>query len=319
MSHLPLSKVDLNLLVVLDVLLRERSVARTANSLNVTPSAVSHALRRLRDLFGNELLIRDGRRMVPTSRGLQLQESLPAALKQIGSLLAVPVPFDPSTSDRSFLLAAPDFIQILMPCLIKQVRQLAPKVRIELIPNASSSVQSTLKGEVDVLLAPSAAGQEGLKGLKLGSWPWAVFGRRGHPAFSDWSIDSWAAYPHLQVRASTLARQGPIDEETFRRGIKREIGAVVPHFLIAAPVLAQTDFLLSVPTIAMLRSAQEHQLEYHPLPLELQPLELSLFTSATSGDEPAIRWFLQRVEAACQTLRTFNQTTRSSKHRGYQP
>ena len=74
MSSPPLSKIDLNLLVVLDILLREKSVARTADRLNLTPSAVSHALKRLRLLFGNELLVRDGRRMVPTARGESLAE-----------------------------------------------------------------------------------------------------------------------------------------------------------------------------------------------------------------------------------------------------
>jgi hypothetical protein len=75
MSAAPLSKIDLNLLVVLDVLLREKSVARTADRLNLTSSAVSHALKRLRVLFGNELLVRDGRRMVPTARAESLRSS----------------------------------------------------------------------------------------------------------------------------------------------------------------------------------------------------------------------------------------------------
>ncbi|MFT7461012.1 MAG: DNA-binding transcriptional LysR family regulator, partial [Planctomycetota bacterium] len=111
----PLSKIDLNLLVVLNVLLREKSVGRTAERLNLTPSAVSHSLKRLRLLFENELLVRDGRRMVPTARGLSLAQTLPSLLSQVEKTLAAPEPFDPSISTRSFRLAAPDFVSSLLP------------------------------------------------------------------------------------------------------------------------------------------------------------------------------------------------------------
>ena len=97
-QNIDLSRVDLNLLVVLDVLLRERSVAQAAAKLNLTPSAISHALRRLRDLFQNELLVRDGRRMVPTKRAIELSDTLPRVLNQVARTLSNPAPFDPSVA-----------------------------------------------------------------------------------------------------------------------------------------------------------------------------------------------------------------------------
>ena len=128
MTAPPLSKIDLNLLVVLDVLLREQSVSRTAARLNLTSSAVSHALKRLRMLFDNELLVRDGRRMVPTDRGQSLAEVLPPLLAQVEHALAKPNPFDPATSTRSFRLAAPDFMSSLLPHLLNQITKEALSV-----------------------------------------------------------------------------------------------------------------------------------------------------------------------------------------------
>ena len=110
MNSVQLRGIDLNLLVVLEVLLRERSVTQAADRLDLTPSAVSHALRRLRDLFDDELLLRDGRRMRPTVRAEALAETLPRVLDQVARTIAAPEPFTPATSTRTFRLAAPDFV-----------------------------------------------------------------------------------------------------------------------------------------------------------------------------------------------------------------
>ena len=104
----PLNRVYLNLLVVLEVLLRLRSVSRAADELNLTASAVSHALNRLRETFGNELLVRDGRQMKPTERAEQLADSLPKLIDQITRLLEQPEPFEPKASNRIFQLAVKD-------------------------------------------------------------------------------------------------------------------------------------------------------------------------------------------------------------------
>ena len=108
MNSIPLRDVDLNLLVILDILLQERSVSRSAQRLHLTPSSVSHALGRLRKLFDDELLIRDGRRMNPTVRGQELSTSLPRVLRHLADTLANPKAFDFAHSNRTFRLVAPD-------------------------------------------------------------------------------------------------------------------------------------------------------------------------------------------------------------------
>lgn len=301
-SEIHLRDVDLNLLVVLDVLLRQRSVTRAAERLHVTRSAVSHALGRLREVFGDELLVRDGRQMRPTVRAEGLAETLPRVLKQLERALAGPEPFRPEQSTRTFRLAAPDFIAPLVPQLLQDVGKAAPAVRVELAPFSRGVIRELAEGRYDALIAPSATKHEGLRGEVLGTWPWAVYGRRGHPAFGAWSLEAWAAYPHLQVRTTVLRGKGPIAHRAAQHGIERVVGAVVPQFTMAAPILAQTDLLLTVPSVIMPRPAAVYGLERHEPPLDLPRMGLSLFRSAAVGDEPGVRWFLERVAAAAGGL-----------------
>ena len=302
MSEIHLRQIDLNLLVVLDVLLRERSVSRAAVRLHVTRSAVSHSLGRLREVFGDELLVRDGRRMRPTVRAEGLAETLPRVLQQLECALAGPEPFRPEASTRTFRLAAPDFIAPLVPHLLEDVGKVAPGVRVELAPFSPRAIPDLAEGRYDALMAPSAMQHEGLRSEALGTWPWAVYGRKGHPAFDDWSLQAWSAYPHLQVRTTVLRGKGPIDLRAAERGIDRVVGAVVPHFTMAAPILAQTDLLLTVPSLILSRAAGVYDLERREVPLDLPRMGLSLFRSAAAGDEPGVRWFLERIVAAFDRL-----------------
>lgn len=303
MNVIQLREVDLNLLVILDALLEERSVSRAATRLHLTPSAVSHALKRLRLLFDDELLLRDGRLMRPTARADQLAESLPKLLAQLSLVIEPPEPFDAATSTRVFRLSAPDFIAPLMPQLLREVHGLAPGVTVELTAYTSAAVGDLVNGHLDALVANSTVSGEELRATRLSTWPWAVFARADHPAFDEWTIDAWSMHPHLQVRTSMLEGSGPTSKRAAELGVSRTVRAVVPHFSMAAPILAETDLLLTVPTVAMVSTAEAYGLEQRPVPFDLPPLELSLFRSAAGGEEPGVRWFRQRITAAFSSER----------------
>lgn len=304
MAHIPLSRIDLNLLVVLDVLLREQSVSRAADQLNLTSSAVSHALKRLRVLFDNELLVRDGRAMLPTARGRALAEALPSLMSHIERTLAPAEVFDPKTSSRAFRLVAPDFVMPLILGLLEKIGQEAPGISVELVPVTPAAIAEMKQGRCDALVAPNGLRDEGIRGRPIGSWPWAVFGRKGHAAFKDWSLSSWAMYPHLKIRAAGPDGKGPVERMAEKFGLERKIGAIVPHFSVAASALAQTDMLLTVPTVALQDAAEIYELEQRVVPFELPPLGLSLYHNATTGDEPDIRWFLECVKNTFAELST---------------
>ena len=299
MEPLPLRDIDLNLLVILDVLLQEQSVSRAARRLHLTPSAVSHALRRLRKLFDDELLVRDGRRMNPTLRAEELSESLPRALQQVAGTLISPEPFNPSTSRRIFRLAAPDF---LAPIVLSEVGRMAPEVRVEWVPTSATAARELTQGHYDALIASSAFKDEGLRGTPIGECAWSVYARSGHPAFENWSLEAWAAYPHLQIGTSVMRGQGPIDQRLSELGVSRRVGAVVPYFSMAASVVAETDLLLTVPSMSIESTRERYNLDHREVPFELPRMTISVFRSATNGAEPGARWFVERIESACRRL-----------------
>lgn len=300
MHSTSLRDIDLNLLVILDVLLQEKSVTRAAHRLHLTPSAVSHALNRLRKLFDDDLLIRDGRQMNPTLRAQEIAVALPSTLRQVAHLFTAPKPFEPATSTREFRLAAPDFVA---PLVLQAVTRLAPFVRVCCVSNASITLPEVSHGDCDALIAPSVFRHEGVRARPLGEWPWRVYGRAGHPAFERWSMDAWTAYPHLQIWGSPEGRAtGPIDKRLAQLGVERHVGAVVPYFSMAASILANTDLLLTVPSMSMASMQTRFNLAHREVPFELPPMRLSLSYSAIRGNDPGVRWFLERIEAACDVL-----------------
>ena len=298
MPRADLRHLDLNLLVVLDVLLEERSVTRAATRLGRTQSAVSHALNRLRDALGDELLVRDGRLMRPTARAAALAESLPRALEGLDRSLQPPAPFRPAETRRTFRLAAPDFIGVLLAELLAAVSAEAPGARIEVVTPGRDAVEAVAEGRYDALLAPPGAAGEGLRAETLGHSPWRVFGRRGHPAFRRWSLRAWARFTHLQIH-TTGRSESPVDRATEAAGVTRTTGAILPHFAMAPAVLAQTDLLLTVPAVALPDPATAG-LVSQPAPLPLADLPLALHRSAVFGGEAGARWFCNHVERVAQ-------------------
>lgn len=329
MNRMHLWGLDLNLLVVLDVLLQERSVTRAAARLGRTQSAVSHALERLREALGDELLVRDGRRMVPTARALGLAGSLPRALDLLAQGLSAPAPFAPGPSDRVFRLAAPDFFAGVLPELLAAIAPVAPRVRVELVAAGKGALRDVADGRTDGLIAPPHFSAEGLRSTPLGASRWAVFGRRDHPAFRRWSAEAWQSAPHLQVRTME-GGPGPVDQAAARAGLVRTVGAWIPSFAMAPAILARTDLLFTAPAIAVqggavqggpvqggavqggavpefalpegaapqlaVGGAELHGLAAMPPPFELPPMPLSLHRSAVVGQEPDVAWFLAHVE-----------------------
>jgi DNA-binding transcriptional LysR family regulator len=299
MNRVHLWSFDLNLLVVLDVLLQERSVTRAAERLGRTQSAISHALNRLRDALGDELLVRDGRRMRPTARAEALADVLPRVLDLLAQSLAESEPFDAASTTRVFRLAAPDFVGGVLPDLLSAVRAEAPGARVELVAVTRGARRDIAEGRYDGLVAPPHLAGEGLTTSALGASPWRVYGRADHPAFARWDAESWAAWPHLQVR-TTGPDEGPVASAAARAGVVRSVGAVVPTFALAPGILARTDLLLTVPEIAMVGA--DTGLASQAVPFELPPMPMALHRSAIVGDEPGAAWFLERVEGVLRHL-----------------
>ena len=300
MNSLHLWELDLNLLVVLDVLLHERSVTRAAPRLGRTQSAVSHALNRLREALADELLVRDGHHMRPTARGEALAETLPRALDLLRRTLTDSEPFVPVTCERTFRLAAPDFLGGVLPDLLAEFAAAAPRARVELLAVSAGAVRDVAEGRYDLLVAPLLPGDRGpVQHELLGASEWRVFARRDHPAFAGWSAEAWARWPHLQIRTGS-GEPGPIDRAATAAGLSRTVGAVVSQFAMAPAILARTDLLLTVPRVALHGVVAPHGLEERLAPFDVPAMPLALYWSAVFGGEGAVAWFRRRVADVLQ-------------------
>jgi DNA-binding transcriptional LysR family regulator len=298
MHDVDVAATDLNLLVVLDVLLQERNVTRAAKRLHRTQSATSHALGRLREQLGDPLLVRVGGEMRPTPKAERLAGEVSRILRTIERVLAHEGAFDPATTDRVFTLAGPDFIAATLPFLLAHMATVTPSAGVELVPAGTGMLRDVADGRVDVAIAPNSVPKiEGLRSAKLVSLDWAVYARRDHPAVRAWSAKTWASYPHVRVRTSP-GTESPVDRAARAHKLTRQTGPYLPHFLLAPPLLARTDLLMTVPRAVLADVAPRFGLVALNCPVKLAAIELSIFWSAQLDRDPALMWFRQALIAA---------------------
>lgn len=301
MNDINLSTLDLNLLVALDALLRERSVTRAARRCGIGQSAMSHGLGRLRALLGDALLVRDGRQMVPTPRGAALQEPLAALLADVRRLLAHGDDFDPATSTRRFRLVCPDLVAAALPALIEVVGREAPGVDLAVRAPVGAMADALRAGGDDLGLGPPPRDGAGLMQRVAGAVGWTVLMRAGHPAADDWGLDAWLRWPHVVVGTGDGA-PGLVDDALAAVGHRRRIGLVVPGFLTAPLVVARTDALFTAPAPFVDALAAPLGLARRPPPIALPRVPVVIAWPERLHGDAGHRWLRERVAAAVASV-----------------
>ncbi len=300
MHKIDLAAADLNLLVVLDVLLEERSVTRTAKRLHRTQSATSHALARLREQLGDPLLVRVGNEMRPTPRAVRLAPELSRLLRALSGVLAQEDEFDLATTERTFGMAAPDFVSIAFPDIVARMARAAPAASLELVPISRDMFRNVSDGRCDLAVAPPRGkADDGLRSEDIATLEWAVFAREGHPAIPGWGRKAWARYAHIRVRTSS-GGESPVERAASSARVKRKAGPILPHFLLAPSLLAKTDLLMTVPRAILADVAPRFGLVVLPCPVKLEPIALALYWSAILDQDPALVWFRSIAKAGLQ-------------------
>jgi DNA-binding transcriptional LysR family regulator len=295
MSQIDLRHFDLNLLVVFDVLMSERSVTLAAERLGRTQSAVSHSLSRLREQFGDPLLVKGGARMQPTPLALDLIEQARPMLGGIQRVLSPQHVFDPESSRRVFRLAAPDFMLTLFTELLGRLHKEAPGVAVEWTAPREPTLFEVAEGLIDAAIVPTALNwPQGVTGESVGALGWRCFGRAKHPAFKSWSAETWARWPHLVVRVGdTMA--SPVDLAVSATGLTRAIAGWVPNFCAVAPVLAASDLLATLPAMAVAGALPAYRLESIEVPFALPPLPHAMVWCAGRSRDAGLNWLRGRL------------------------
>jgi len=275
---------DLNLLRVFDEVMAERNLTRAARNLSITQPAVSNALRRLREVLGDELVRRSGAGVEPTPRALALWPTVRDALRQLQHTLA-PGEFDASTADTTFLLAMADATAAeLIPGLVRIVEKEAPAISLRVLPLTTRDPRRMLEQEeVDmaigyfpaVIASLAARGQSGVgvafesQRLYLGQYVCVM--RRGHPlANAPLTLDDYCAARHLLVSFSGRP-YGFIDQTLGALGRERRIVVTVNQFFTAGRVVANSDLLTVLPRHFVTVTGIDDQLVLRDLPFD-QPM-----------------------------------------------
>ena len=301
MDYRTLRNIDLNLLIVLDVLLQERSVTTAAKRLGRTQSAVSHALGRLRTTFDDKLLVRVGSVMVPTPRAKNLQKDLQRLLSSLRRFMDDTGQFSASESTRTFTLKIPDYLAPYLRQLLMRFEHEAPKSSL-LIQNVDYSLMGEGKG-ITLQIAPmSVPTPVGLTRSGLVSCHWRTFVRKGHPILEDWTAEAWSAYSHIQYLDAEHKRDG-LSSFVEKSGIKRHTKAAVYSFAMATAMAEQSDCLFSC--LCIDAETVHSQLVSRPVPFKTDPVPFGLVWSEAIDKDGAKDWFeeLVRVSFAASDAR----------------
>ncbi|HWO20844.1 MAG TPA: LysR family transcriptional regulator [Kofleriaceae bacterium] len=297
MDPLPLSQMT-----ALDALLQERNVRRAAERSGVTQSAMSHALRQLREALGDPLLLRSGNAMLLTPRAEAIRAPLHHALAQVRAAVAARPGFDAKTSTRRFSIACSDAVAVtLIPRLARDLWRAAPGVGLELRPLGLERVPELLEaGELDLLVTPVRPAAPGLKAQALYRADWRVVCNRsltrgGAPL----DLDRYCALPHAIIGA-----QGPgvVDEALAKLGRTRRVTLVIPYFMAASAILEATDHLVTLPDGLAEQIVRGRRLVRFEPPLRLPTGRVFAVWHERFDHEPGARWLRERVLSAAREL-----------------
>ncbi|MEN0065841.1 MAG: LysR family transcriptional regulator [Myxococcota bacterium] len=292
-----LGDIDLNLLTALDALIDEVSVTRAAKRVGVSQSAMSHTLRRLRQVFDDPLLVRAGGAMVLTPRAEALAPTLQSGLRTLAQVLA-PVHFDPSTAERTFRIAAPDlFLVAALPKLAARLRRDAPGIGLSIRPFAGPGiVEGLTTGELDlaILAREQVEAPPGIVARTLLRDTFSCFVGRDGPAAEDWTLEAYVAATHAMVSPQGDGRS-IVDVRLAERGLKRRIGLRLPDFVNAPKLIEDTDLVLTAPTTLVRTLPVDGAIEVRELPLPVPAHSVASFWHERFNADPGHRWFRERL------------------------
>lgn len=290
---------DLNLLVTLDALLAEGSVARAARRLRLSPSAMSRALARLRETTGDPLLVRAGRGLVPTPRAIALREPVGRLVQEAQAVLRPAETLDLGRLTRTFALRASDgFAENFGPALIARLGEDAPGVRLRFVPKPDKDSAPLRDGSVDLEtgVTGEATGPE-VRAQRLFGDRFVGVVRRGHPlSCGEITPERYAAGRHILVSRRDRD-SGPVDDALEPLGLKREIATIVGGFSAALALARESELIATVPErqTGNLRAGMFS----FAVPLAVPEIAISLHWHPRMDADPAHRWLRQCVREVC--------------------
>ena len=287
-----LRRVDLNLLRLVEAVLREESASRAAQTLKLSQPAVSQGLRRARDVFGDPLLVRHGNRLIPTPRGSALLPELRAVLDRVETILS-PTQFDPTRAVRDFVVGSSDLGEMLiLPGLIAQMTREAPHCRIKVVPPPQNA-EAAAEMDLALMGAPEMSGP--LRRQVLYHDHFVLMARHDHPALArSISMEDYLALPQALVSPRAEGFAGPVDAALASQGQSRRVAVMVTNFMSLPSILAESDLVAAVPQrFAKLPWVRAH-CTYQALPVDVPGFAMKVVWPMSLDADAASLW-LRRI------------------------
>ena len=304
-----IARVDLNLLVYLDVLLRECNVTRAAEELGISQPAMSNSLRRLRDLFGDPILVRTSDGMTPTDRALELQPMVRKVLSAAEQAVLPKTEFEPMESNRIFRIMASDYTEsTLLPVLLRQLRKQAPSIRLDIMTPSDVSFHDVERGKVDMVINRFDSLPQSFHQVHLWDDSFSCVMSANNPVKDRWSLESYLSSKHIWVSKTGMGvgvgmtpddvqRLGWVDEALSKQGVKRDISLFTRHYQVALLLAEQDDLIVTIPSMSAKSIANSGKVVILDPPFEIERMRLKMVWSPLLQHDPGHRWLRQLIKS----------------------
>lgn len=290
MNEIQLHRIDLNLLVVFEVLMDERSVSLAARRLFKTPSAISHALSRLREQTGDPLMVMVAGRMEPSPYAFRLIEDVRPILQSVRRAMQRNLAFDPMASHRMFRVAMP-VVPELVTRATARLQELAPDVGIDWLQFGERTYADVVSESIDLVLhSADTPLPEGLSCQVLPTIPRYTFARSGHPAVKNWTQQAWIDWPHI-IFGSTHGTPETVAERIAKLGVERRVGARVTDYAHIGPLLAETNMLTNQMAVMLASDLDRFDLRILRPPIDLPEFTFRWVWNTRLTADPGSQWF----------------------------
>jgi DNA-binding transcriptional LysR family regulator len=286
-----LAAIDLNLLVVFDAIMRERSATRAGHRLGLSQPAISHALIRLRHMLKDELFVRGPSGMMPTPRAEQLATPIRIALDGLQQSLE-PVQFEPAKATRTFRIAVDNYSAIVLVAPIAaRIAGLAPGVTLDFRPSGTLDILQLLdRNELDLAIGPSGLPGERFSITRLLQDQFVVVHRRGHPAAraQEFSTEKLAALSHLEISSAQFGAD--FVETGLGKSRPAFRSSMRAPFLSAAQILATSDLIAVLPLNVAKSMTRSQDIVFRRLSRAPKPIEAAMIWPRRLDNQPAHVW-----------------------------
>jgi DNA-binding transcriptional LysR family regulator len=298
MRESSLKSPDLNLLIHFDALMTCRVVSRAAEQVGVSQPAMSAALSRLRKLFNDPLLVRDGTHWVPTPHAVTLHLEFQPLLARWQRATGPRQEFDPRATARTFSLYATDYMQFtLLPRVLPGLAKDAPHLHLRVMPARLLHGMSMLDtNHVELLAGYFPDPAQNLRARFLYEEPAVCVVREHHPCLRGrWNLDAYLRYSHVDLAAHTGYFSGAIDRMLQAVNRQRSVAATLSSYMVCPHVVANSDLIATMPMSVAKAAARSSRLALLDVPLKLPALSVSLYWHERHQNDPGHGWLRQYI------------------------